>query len=47
MRSEGRLGKLEKDLDKIIWLQEEYFMGKFARLENYLHYDLQDQVFGI
>ena len=46
LRGEGSLGKLEKYLDKIIWWQEEYFMGKFARLKNYLHYDLQDQVFG-
>ena len=46
-REEVRLGKLEKDLDKIIWQQEEYFMGKFARLKNYLHYDLHDQVIGI
>ena len=47
IRGEGRLGKLGKDLDKIIWYQEEYFMEKFARLKNYLHYDLQDEVSGI
>ena len=46
-RGEGRLVKIEKYLNKIIWQQEEYFMGKFARLKKYLHYDLQDQVFGI
>ena len=47
LRGEGRLGKLQKYLDRIIWQQEEYFMEKIARLKNYLHYDLQDHIFGI